>query len=179
MMSIVASSQCCASMRIPDFGKCENKDADQLCSNCTADQCLCFRFPDSTIPVLLEAKRNKLLAFFCDCTGRFVPKLVGRPKTGFLMSQIYSIHVALKSVVGHFQSEKTKLIELHNFVCNQLQIYQNIETSDILPMSLQKCFRSYGVDEMSFSHVMVQIKLVEKLHLTKLGRIFKELNKLL
>ena len=24
------------------FSICENEDADQLCSNCTADQCLCF-----------------------------------------------------------------------------------------------------------------------------------------
>ena len=30
-------------MRKPDFCICENKGADQLCSNCTADQHLCFR----------------------------------------------------------------------------------------------------------------------------------------
>ena len=29
-------------MRKPVFCICENKDADQLCDNCTADQCLCF-----------------------------------------------------------------------------------------------------------------------------------------
>ena len=40
-------------MRKPDFGLCENKDADQLCSNCTADQCLCFRYTDSTITLLI------------------------------------------------------------------------------------------------------------------------------
>ena len=31
----------------PGFCLCENKDADQLCSNCTADQRLCFRYSDS------------------------------------------------------------------------------------------------------------------------------------
>ena len=31
-------------MRKPAFCICENKGADQLCSNCTADQCLCFRY---------------------------------------------------------------------------------------------------------------------------------------
>ena len=37
---------------------CENKDADQLCSNsnCTADRRLCFRYSDSTIPLLLKSK---------------------------------------------------------------------------------------------------------------------------
>ena len=36
-----------------DFCLCENKDADQLCSNCTADQCLCFCYSDSITPLLL------------------------------------------------------------------------------------------------------------------------------
>ena len=37
-------------MRKPDFfAYAKNKGADQLCSNCTADQRLCFRFTDSTI----------------------------------------------------------------------------------------------------------------------------------
>ena len=31
--------------------KQENKDADQLRSNCAADQRLCFRYKDSTIPL--------------------------------------------------------------------------------------------------------------------------------
>ena len=35
---------------------CENKDADQLCSNCTADQRLCFRYTDCTIPLLLKSE---------------------------------------------------------------------------------------------------------------------------
>ena len=42
-------------MREADFCLCENKGADQLCSNCTADQRLCFRYRDSTIPLLLRA----------------------------------------------------------------------------------------------------------------------------
>ena len=35
---------------------CENKGADQLRSNCEADQRLCFRYSDSTIPPLLNSK---------------------------------------------------------------------------------------------------------------------------
>ena len=34
----------------------ENKDVDQLRGNCEADQRLCFRYSDSTIPLLLKSK---------------------------------------------------------------------------------------------------------------------------
>ena len=47
-------------MRKPDFRLCENKGADQLRSNCEADQRLCFRYSDSTIPLLLIAKISSL-----------------------------------------------------------------------------------------------------------------------
>ena len=34
----------------------ENKGADQLRSNCEADQRLCFGYTDSTIPLLLKSE---------------------------------------------------------------------------------------------------------------------------
>ena len=39
---------------------CENKDADQLRGNREADQRLCFRYTDSTIPLLPEAEISRL-----------------------------------------------------------------------------------------------------------------------
>ena len=39
-------------MRKPAFCLCENKDADQLYGNCSADQRFCFRYIDSTITLL-------------------------------------------------------------------------------------------------------------------------------
>ena len=48
-------------MQKPTFCICENKDADQLCSNCEADQRLCFRYMDSTIPVLSDSTISSLL----------------------------------------------------------------------------------------------------------------------
>ena len=39
----------------------ENKGADQLSSNCKADQRLCFRYTDSTIPLLSKSKISSLL----------------------------------------------------------------------------------------------------------------------
>ena len=45
-----------ASLCEPAFCICENKDADQLRSNCAADQRLCFRYTDSTIPLLPKSE---------------------------------------------------------------------------------------------------------------------------
>ena len=39
-------------VRKPAFCICENKDADQLRGNREADQRLCFRYTDSTTPLL-------------------------------------------------------------------------------------------------------------------------------
>ena len=39
-------------VRNPGFCICENKDADQLRGDREADQRLCFRYTDSTIPLL-------------------------------------------------------------------------------------------------------------------------------
>ena len=41
-------------MRKPTFCICKNKDADQLRGNREADQRLCFRYTDSTIPLLTK-----------------------------------------------------------------------------------------------------------------------------
>ena len=47
-------------VRKPAFCICENKDADQLSGNREADQRLCFRYTDSTIPLLPESEISSL-----------------------------------------------------------------------------------------------------------------------
>ena len=47
-------------MREPTFCICENKDADQLRGNREADQRLCFRYTDSTIPLLPKSGISSL-----------------------------------------------------------------------------------------------------------------------
>ena len=47
-------------MRKPAFCICQNKDADQLRSNCAADRRLCFRYIDSTIPPLPKSEISSL-----------------------------------------------------------------------------------------------------------------------
>ena len=61
-------------MRKPFFEYiCENKDADQLRSNPDADQRLCFRYTDSTIPLLakseFQASSHLLLLHSPVCVG--------------------------------------------------------------------------------------------------------------
>ena len=66
-------------MRKPDFCICKNKGADQLCSNCTADQPLCFRYTVSmSSPTYTQ--NFKVLAFLCDCTYQFMSDLIGNPE---------------------------------------------------------------------------------------------------
>ena len=66
----------------PTICICENKDADQLRGNREADQRLCFRYSDSTIPLLL-IRNFKILTIFCACTGRFVSDLFENHIVGF------------------------------------------------------------------------------------------------
>ena len=61
-------------MRKQDFCMCEKEDADQLHSSCAADKRLCFRYTDSTIPLL--PFKSEILVIFCCCTARFVSDLV-------------------------------------------------------------------------------------------------------
>ena len=71
-------------MRKRDFCQCKNKGADQLCSNCKADQRLCFRNTDSTIP-LLHVFKLEISSFFPSSVGAgdFVSDLVGNLQDRF------------------------------------------------------------------------------------------------
>ena len=56
----IEQNQLSCIVRKPDFCICENKDADQLRGNREADQRLCFRYMDSTIPLLPKSKISSL-----------------------------------------------------------------------------------------------------------------------
>ena len=75
-------------MRKPAFCICENKDADQLRGNREADQRLCFRNIESTIPLLPKYEISRL-----PLSSEVVqPGLCGTwsetPKTGFLTTRL-------------------------------------------------------------------------------------------
>ena len=98
-------------MRKPDFCLCENKGADQLRSNCEADQRLCFRYTDSacTITLLPECEISKFLAIFCSCTCRFVYDQVGNPKEQFSRDTAHTFHKTNKSY-AFCHKRKAKLL---------------------------------------------------------------------
>ena len=74
-------------MRKPAFCICENKGADQLRGNRAADQRLCFRYIDGTIPLLHKFIISSL-ANFCGCTACLRRLWLETPKTGFLMRRL-------------------------------------------------------------------------------------------
>ena len=69
---------------------CENKDADQLRGNREADQRLCFRYMDYTIPLLPKSEISSLLAIFCGCTAPFLSDLVGNPEGRFSHNEAHT-----------------------------------------------------------------------------------------
>ena len=78
-------------VRNPAFCICKNKDTDQLRGNCDAKQRLCFRYIDSTIPLLPKYENFNPLAILSGCTAWFVSDQVRKPKDRFLTTRlIYS-----------------------------------------------------------------------------------------
>ena len=77
-------------MRKPAFCICKNIDADQLRGNREADQRLCFRYTDSTIPLLPKSEISNLQP----SSVAVQPGLCGTwsetPKTGFLTTWLNS-----------------------------------------------------------------------------------------
>ena len=77
-------------MRKPAFCICENKDADQLCGNSEADQRLCFRYTDSTIPLLFKSEISSLLPSSVAVQPGLCRTWSETPKTGFLTTRLIS-----------------------------------------------------------------------------------------
>ena len=74
-------------MRKPTICIRENKDADPLRGNSEADQRLCFRYTDSTIPLLSKSKISSLLPSSVTvqpglCLTWLEPKLLVFSRTG-------------------------------------------------------------------------------------------------
>ena len=80
-------------MRKPAFCICENKDADQLRSNRQADQRLCFRYIDSTIPLLHVYKISSLKPSCVTVQPSLCQTWSETPKTGFLSSRLICEHL--------------------------------------------------------------------------------------
>ena len=67
---------------------CINKGADQLCSNCAADQHLCFRYTDTTIPLLPESEISSLLTTSMTVQSDLCKTWSETPKTDFVVTRL-------------------------------------------------------------------------------------------
>ena len=75
-------------MRKPAFCICENKEADQLRGNHEADQRLCFRYIDSTIPLPPIYKISSLWPSSVTAQPCLCRTSSETPKTGFLTTRL-------------------------------------------------------------------------------------------
>ena len=65
LISVVSNCMCVSRiMRKPTLCICDNKEADQLCGNREDGVGLCFRYMDSTIPLLSKSKISHLLPLY-------------------------------------------------------------------------------------------------------------------
>ena len=79
-------------MRKLYFGLCENKGPDQLCSDCTADQHLSFA---TWIVQFLFFLNSEFQVSSVTVQITFVSTWSENRKTGFLVSQLKSLHINL------------------------------------------------------------------------------------
>ena len=86
-------------MRKRDYCLCENKGADQLRSNCEADQRLCFRYIDSTIPLLHIAKISSFQLSSMTVQAGLCKTWSETPKTGFLVSRLKCFYTLMTNQI--------------------------------------------------------------------------------
>ena len=98
-------------VRKPASCICENKDADQLRSNCASDQRLCFRSTDSTISLLPKSEISILKL----SSVAVQPGLCGTwsetPKTGFLTTRLKCLRAEIKPFIINLSSPTKSMIE--------------------------------------------------------------------
>ena len=87
-------------MRKTAFYICENRlftyaktkmHADQLSSNCAADQRLCFPYMESTIPLLPKSETSSLKLSSVVVQPGFVSDLVGNPEDRFSYNEAHML----------------------------------------------------------------------------------------
>ena len=80
---------------------CKNKDADQLHTNCAADQRLCYHYIDRTIPPL---PKSNFKPVFCGSTAQaqFVSDLVRNPEDRCSHNEAHAFNVRAACVLLPF-----------------------------------------------------------------------------
>ena len=82
-------------MRKQAFCICENKDTDQLRGNREADQHLCFRYTDTTIPLFSKSEISSFEPSSVTAQPGLCPTRSETPKTGFLTTRLKPLKLYL------------------------------------------------------------------------------------
>ena len=113
-------------MRKPAFCICENKDADQLRGSRETDQRLCFRYMDSTIPLLPKSEISMLLPSSVTVQPGLCQTRSETPKTVFSQRGSYLnyiMKVDLRTRKGSKNADKlwqkVKILHDHVFMENK------------------------------------------------------------
>ena len=140
-----------------DCSLCGNKGIDQLCSNCTADLRLYFRYTDSTIPPLLKFV---ILSFSSSVTVQ-----AEKPKVGFSRVAAHDL----------WTNKSAHTSKTHQLYGNQIQDWNlkasslNQETGEfplVLSLPVHSVYPSvcrtdgYGTDRRLQEHALFRAKNV-------------------
>ena len=121
-------------MRKPNFCICENKDADQLRGNREADQRLCFRYTDSTIPLLPKSEISSLLAFSVTVQPGLCRTWSETPKAGFLRTRLNYDRSEVLSVACYWCQFQCCI----HLLCVQTIIEPRCEKTNVLGSNLTR-----------------------------------------
>ena len=135
-------------VRKPAFCICENKNADQLRGNREADQRLCFRHTDSSIPLLskFDIRHFKPLAIFYGCTAWFVWDLVGNPEDRFSHNEAYLIYCGRLMNTEMFKYLPVSYLEID-------RIYDGVQAET---MKSQESFQIFQVSSEALPETSLQ-----------------------
>ena len=116
-------------MRKPDFCLCENKGADQLRSNCEADQRLCFRCTASTLSLLIKSEISSFYAASGTVHVGLCRTWSETQIVGFLTHRLMCKTDVSVTTMSEFATQKGDLFsdqnhfQLHEYVTMQVVCY--------------------------------------------------------
>ena len=162
-------------MRKPDFCICENKDADQLRGNREADQRLCFRYTDSTIPLLLKSKISSLKPSSVTVQPGLCQTWSETPKTGFLITRLkcgdQTVLLLFAYALSRFSYDIANLEPRHIFFYGMRHEPNKDSAQPIYDLSLVVRKPVFGVsDEVRHKPSCTAIEDGYRLEISDLGR---------